>query len=116
MVRRVAHSILTSPIIRLAVSSLTFILTIFVTPAKAQTSGEVGITGYVAPRCWVSMGGTHSGISAEPKALCNYGTPETRTRRLTPQTEAMIAANIPATDPEELSARAAREIVVSPRL
>jgi len=95
---------------------MAFTLTLFVTPAKAQTGGEVGVAGQVSPRCWVVVGRTQSGISAEPSAMCNHGSPTTRASRRAPPTEVTLAAVETSTGLEELPARAVQEIVVSPRL
>lgn len=115
MVRGIALPIHTWPVVRLVASTVTFTLTIFAAPAKAQTSGEVGVTGHVAPRCWVVDGKTQSGVSAEPRTMCNHGSTTMRFGNGAPRTEIRPMIG-PGSAIEHPSVRAVQEVIVSPRL
>jgi hypothetical protein len=101
------------------VSAVTISFTIFIVPLEAQPGPEVGVYGYVAPRCWVAKPATPQPIAdmpaSRPRVICNQATP-----RLESNVRALNAdgtlERVQPTNPAHKSGRAALEIVVSPQI
>jgi hypothetical protein len=93
-------------------------------PAQAQTTGSIGVSGYVAPRCWAVAASPHPAIAEilapRGRAICNYATPMLRSTLRLLDVDGTPEEIQPSTgrtaDPAQLSGRAALEITVSPHL
>lgn len=95
-------------------------------PAQAQTSQQLEVYGYVAPRCWVSDSATRQlsadGTVLPPRAICNHATPRQESRVRTLNADGSLKAlmvpaafHTNAVAPQN-TGRTAMEILVSPQL
>lgn len=84
--------------------------------ATAQNGGEVGLYGYVAPRCWAA--GSSSSAQGSGSARCNQVAPLLRSnvRMFSMEGPPVTSTRTARADAAQQSSRTALEIIVSPQL
>jgi hypothetical protein len=97
------------------VSTVAISFTIFAVPAQGQAGPQVDLYGYVAPRCWVADPETFRPIADAPlpRVICNQATPMLKSQVRTLNADGTLAERVHS---QQLPARAALEIVVSPQI
>lgn len=92
----------------------------FAATAQAQDGPQIDIYGYVAPRCWVASQPAPQPVAdmavPRPRVICNQATPALRSNVRALNADGTLAERVRQSGSDQLSARAALEIVVSPQL
>lgn len=109
----------------IAIAAILLSTLVAATPATAEDVPQIGIYGYVAPRCWVAapavMPENAATPAIRPRAICNEARPMLATEIRAIAADGTLVKRLPASaDPPpataSLSSRTALEIVVTPLL
>lgn len=103
-----------------AASAVALSCAVLAAPAQAQDGPQIDIYGYVAPRCWVASQPAAQPIAdtalPRPRVICNQAAPALQSNVRALNADGTLAERIRQSGPDQLTARAALEIIVSPQL